>query len=194
MEDKELTEIESFQLIQDMINKSRSSVMDKGTWPIYWGCTIAFCSFFLYFQLLFKWKMPFNIFYLTYIALAIMIFVIIKNSKHKNVSSHSQRPIAYTWIAYVIAINIMGFDPQTNYSGISFMVLYGIPTFITGGIMNYKPLILGGISCWILAIIGFFCNGLTQIMLEGFAAIAAWVIPGLMIRRRYLQVKKGVHV
>ncbi len=36
------------------------------------------------------------------------------------------------------------------------MVMYGMGIFISGGVINYRPLIMGGIISWIAALVAWF--------------------------------------
>ena len=64
-------------------------------------------------------------------------------------------------------------------------MLFGLPTFITGGILKFKPLIAGGIICWILSIISIFSNNATDMLLMAACGLFAWVIPGVILWNRY---------
>jgi hypothetical protein len=66
-----------------------------------------------------------------------------------------------------------------------FLALYGMPTVISGTILRFRPLILGGIFCWILALISTVTAYPYQLLLLGAAVIAAWIIPGYLLRNRY---------
>jgi hypothetical protein len=63
-----------------------------------------------------------------------------------------------------------------------------MPVFLTGVIVRFKPLILGGITCWVLCIISTFIKSYDyQFLLIPVAMLVAWIIPGYMLRSRYKQ-------
>ena len=66
-----------------------------------------------------------------------------------------------------------------------FLVLYGIPTFLSGIILRFRPLIIGGISCWLLSVLVIFVDFSYQMLFLSAAMLIAWIIPGYMLRSKY---------
>jgi len=199
MEEKQISEQESLLLIQQMIDRARSSIIDKGTWPIYWGALIAFCSLTLYAEIKLGKFLPFDIFLLTLPALVIQIIIIAYN-KRKNKGKpkpvgQSQKAIMLTWTAFAIGMILISFSKGGN-SPIVYFVLYGTPTFVTGALINFRPMTIGGIICWLCAILVIVLNisSATNLLLVAICAIFAWLIPGIILRRRYLRAKQANHV
>ena len=63
-----------------------------------------------------------------------------------------------------------------------------MPVFLTGVIVRFKPLIIGGIACWILCIISTFIKNYDyQFLLIPVAMLVAWIIPGYELRSKYKQ-------
>jgi hypothetical protein len=69
------------------------------------------------------------------------------------------------------------------------LLLYGIPTLATGIARKFKPMIFGGILCYVFFIISIFTISKWDILLNGFAGIFCWLIPGIILRNKYLQSK-----
>ena len=74
-----------------------------------------------------------------------------------------------------------------SYSTSLFLMLYGMPSILTGGITKFKPMLYGGILCWICCIISVYTNLKTDLLLMALSAIAMWLIPGIILRRKYLK-------
>jgi hypothetical protein len=64
------------------------------------------------------------------------------------------------------------------------LLFYGIPTFLSGVIMRFKPLKIGGITCWILSAISVYVQSREIILLLVPAVVIAWIIPGYSFRAR----------
>ncbi len=194
MEEKEISENESLRIIQQMIERARNSIIDKGTWPIYWGAIITFCSLFLLAEIKVQKFLPFDIFMITIPAMVVQIIIIIYQKSKGKVRPVGlyQKAIAYVWIAFAVSMLLISFTPGGN-SPVVYFVLYGIPTFATGGIVNFKPMTIGGIICWICALIVIFfkVDSTIKVLLVAICSISAWLIPGIILRRRYLRVKRG---
>jgi hypothetical protein len=69
--------------------------------------------------------------------------------------------------------------------------MYGMPTFLSGIIIKFKPLIIGGIFCWLMAVISPFIDVRYQVLLAAAAVIAAWIVPGHLLRNKYKMEMSG---
>ena len=83
-----------------------------------------------------------------------------KKQKRQNVVTYTDRIIGFVWITFAIVIILLGFligllTTGEYYTHIIHILLavYGMPVFLTGVIVRFKPLTIGGIACWILCII-----------------------------------------
>ena len=72
-----------------------------------------------------------------------------------------------------------------------FLILYGLPTFITGAACKFKPMFWGGIFCWLCSIITVYTNYKMDLLLTAFSALMAWFIPGLIMEREYRMAKRN---
>jgi hypothetical protein len=71
-----------------------------------------------------------------------------------------------------------------------FLILYGIPTFITGGMMKFKPMFWGGIICWVSSVICVYTNVKVDLLLTAASSVFAWLYPGILIQQEYVKAKK----
>ena len=83
-QEKKLTEQESLNLIAMMINKAKDSYHDTGIGAIMWGALIAVCSLVRLSEVQFDYKLPFDIYLLTLVAIIPQIFISIKEKKRKK--------------------------------------------------------------------------------------------------------------
>jgi hypothetical protein len=74
-----------------------------------------------------------------------------------------------------------------------FMMLYVMPTYITGAIAKFKPMIFGGLVCWVLSIASIFTPVQTDMLLIAVCGLFAWLIPGIILWFRY-QKQQRSHV
>ena len=75
-----------------------------------------------------------------------------------------------------------------------FLLLYAIPTLTTGLVARFRPMIIGATLCYIFFIISCFTAFEYDALLNGLAGIFNWLIPGLILRTRFLRRKKEIHV
>jgi hypothetical protein len=69
-----------------------------------------------------------------------------------------------------------------------FLALYGMPTVLSGVILRFRPLIIGGVCCWALSVGASFISFEYQLLFLGAAVIAAWIIPGYLLRSRFKKI------
>jgi hypothetical protein len=214
--ESKLSEQESLLLIQQMINKAKNSYHDTGIGPILWGSVITICSLVTFFQIKYQFRLPFDIWLLTLIAIVPQVYIAIKEGRESKVKGYDDRIMDTVWICFGISIfllifinaniihqlnpvfqtyiDVKGSRPEFNYSSFSnsfFLLLYGIPTIITGACRNMRPMLYGGIVCWICCIISVYTKIDWDMILTAIAAIAAWLIPGLIIRNKFLKNRKA---
>jgi hypothetical protein len=97
------------------------------------------------------------------------------------------------WFSYGIAIFVFSYiDSYLNirHDVPIYLTLFGIPTFATGYGRRFRPMTLGGLACWVLAIVTLFVPDYYTLFLMASGALLAWFIPGLLLRRCYLKAKR----
>lgn len=70
-----------------------------------------------------------------------------------------------------------------------YLILYSVPTLTTGIASRFKPMIIGGILCYVFFIISLFTPFVYDVLMNGLAGIFSWLIPGLILRRRCSKAK-----
>jgi uncharacterized protein with PQ loop repeat len=216
--EKQLTEKESLHLITMMINKAKDSYYDTGIGAIMWGAVIAVCSIEKFSEIQFNYRLPFDIYLLTLVAVIPQIFITIKEKRERKVKSYDDAYLDYIWLGFGISVFLMIFivnnisadlNPMVkDYKALTkgrvdwidfrfsefisplFLLLYGLPTFITGAACKFKPMLWGGIFCWVCCIVTIYTSLKTDLLLTGVSAVVAWLIPGILMEREYRNYKK----
>ena len=193
MENENFSKADSLKLINEMIGKAKKSHIEKGIASMIWGALIVFCSIVSWSEYVFKYSFPFGIWNLTIVALIVQVYFSVKESKGKNYVSYEQNIIKYAWIAFGVSIFILSFymnEYKQNGQGSTLvMMLYGIPTFITGGATKFKPMIFGGLFCWAVSFISIYTNIQTDLLLMAASGLFAWLIPGIILWNMYKKTK-----
>lgn len=219
MEEKQISEKESLDLIATMINKAKNAYHDTGMSSMLWGTVIAFCSLVKFAEIQFNFKLPFDIYLLAFIAIIPQILIVRKEKKNRTVRSYDDNYMDYIWLGFgicifllILILNVMSFywspeaRAQFKLTGIEpdfrlneyispfFLLLYGLPTFITGAACKFKPMLWGGIFCWVCCVITVFTPMKVDLLLVSLAAIFAWLIPGIILEKDYRKAKKGLEL
>ncbi|MEI2740421.1 MAG: hypothetical protein V9F01_16735 [Chitinophagaceae bacterium] len=215
--EKQLTEKESLDLIAMMINKAKDSYHDTGISAMMWGSIIAICALVKLAELQFDFRLPFDIYWLTILAIVPQIFITIKEKKERKVKTYDDIYMDYLWLGFGISIFLMIFiinnvfkiwEPvSAEYNQLAghpsvfrfrefiaplFLLLYGIPTFVTGAACKFKPMLWGGLLCWACSVITIYTTIKIDLLLTAVSAIVAWLIPGIIMESDYKKAKKGL--
>ncbi len=214
-DEKKLTEKESLELITQMINKAKNSYHDTGFSAMLWGSVIAVCSLIRLSEIHFNYKLPFDIYLLTLVAVIPQIFFSIKEKKERKVKSYDDIYMDYLWLGFGISIFLLILISNNIFSEWGswaaeyktatgktaspgfyefvnplFLMLYGMPTFVTGAACKFKPMLWGGLFCWVSCIVAVYTPVKIDLILVALSAIFAWLIPGILMEREYRIYKK----
>ena len=215
--EKKLSEKESLDLIAQMINKAKDSCHDTGIAAIMWGAVIAICSLVRLSEIHFGYELPFDIYWLTFAAVIPQIYFTVKEKKQRKAKAYGDVFFDNLWMAFGICIFLMIFITGSIYNELKpmaeeyqklsgrsvpfhfyefsssfFLLLYGLPTFVTGVSMKFKPMLWGGLLCWVCCIITLYTTIKIDLILIAVSSIFAWFIPGLIMEKDYRNAKKGL--
>jgi hypothetical protein len=193
MRDEILSGEQSLELIQSMINRAKNKFSENGHLYLVWGWVILFCSVAQFVLLHFiKYEHHYLVWMLTWLVVIYQVVYLYRNRKKEKVKTYTGDIVSYVWIVFVILMFITGLilsgsDLENSHELVNPMILslYGMPTFLSGKILRFQPLVIGGIFCWLLAIMSRFIPYDFQPLFFGIAVIIAWIIPGYLLRKRH---------
>ena len=184
-----LSEKESLQIIQEMVQSTRGSISKSAPIYLLWGWLVVL-SAALHFALLTMSTYPHP--YLVWIILmplgGIATGILAsKIAKSEAASSYTGRMMSLVYAALsgplLLIIAIGAFNSWTVAYPI-FIVMYGYTSIIAGGILRFKPLKTGGIFSMIIGIAALFVAFKFQLILIALAVIASYLIPGYMLKNQ----------
>ena len=191
MEEEKFEPIQSLQLIESMINHAKNKLSDNGHLYLLWGWVVLVCSIGQFAAI--KWQLvnrPEWIWSLTWLAFLYQTIYLARRKKKSRVNTYTDELLKAVWIVFVGCGLIMGVvvskggSWETMYPLI--LMLYGVPTILSGVILRFKPLVAGGLICWVLSIVAPFIPLLYNLLLVAVAVIAAWIIPGYLMQKRFV--------
>jgi hypothetical protein len=195
------SEAESLQLITQMINKAKCDFVDTGISALMWGSIIPICAVVQFASFFYNIPWAEDIWFLTFIAVIPQLIISFRENKKKTFKSYHEDAMGGIWISFGITMFLLSFyfsSVKASYNDMHgntlYLIIYGIPTFSSGFARRFTPMIVGGIACWVLAIVSVYTSFAYTMLLMAAAAIIAWFIPGLILQRRYLKAKKQQHV
>jgi len=191
MEKNNLTPEQSFQVIHQMIQEAKKEMSDNGFLYLLWGWLVFIAAIGNYIMLqldiiysFISWPilMPLG-------GIISMIYGITQRKKNsKRTKTLVDYVLGYTWIAFGICLLVTLLISSKIGWEITYpfiMLLYGIGTFISGGVMKFKPLIIGGIICWVGGSVAFFVGFEYQLLILIGVIIGSYIVPGHILKSQY---------
>jgi hypothetical protein len=186
----DFTEQDSLKVITEMIENSKAKIRDNGFFYLLWGWLVLIASVTNFILLTIHYEkswLPWPILMIGGgIASGIAGY---KLGKKATVRTFFDTAMIYLWYGFLAAIFIILFMAANGTvswvaSNALIITLYGLGTFVSGGLLNFKPLIFGGIFSWVLAIVTLFIPEMYSLLTVALSVIVAYLIPGYMLSSR----------
>ena len=188
--DQQFNEQNSLQLIESMINKAKNNFSESGTVYLLWGIVVFVCSMVQFVAIHFyNNQNAYYIWFLTWLVVIYQVIFLSRKAKKEKVKTYTADILKYVWICFAASMFLFIFilQYQKAYYSINpaILVLYGLPTFLSGVILKFRPLIIGGIACWLLSFGSVFVPYDYQLLFICAAVLFAWIIPGYLLRIKF---------
>jgi hypothetical protein len=179
-----LTTQQSLDIITKMIRQAHGNIKRNSIYLLLWGAVITAANIGMFALMLLEYPRPYLVWLITVPAWFITIYISYRQGKNATAISHLDRINACLWYCYgIIIFTIIVFGFKINYQLNPIILLVSaIPAFVSGLVIKFRPLIIGGILFWIFGILCFLVDGPWQYLVGAFAVITGHLIPGLMLR------------
>jgi len=198
MENKEpeFSPEQSLKLISSMIETTKNSLNDSSPYFLLWGWSAFLACLGQYaLKVWFHYPRHYDVWLIVPVVLVIHIIFVVRDSKRKRVKTFIDQAGSYLWIAIGLSFFAEAFVNSNigwDHSYFSYSILYGIGTFVSGGLIKFRPLILGGLSCFLITIISTFLMPDYQILMLALALLTSYLIPGYLLRAKFRKQSQDV--
>lgn len=183
--EKQLTQEESLRIIHEMISAAKNDVKADAFIFLLWGYLVFVASISQFILAMMNVEHNDVVWLLMPLGGVITIVYIIRKRKKERTKTYVSEFLKFIWIAFGAALFvIMGFHNWGGQVLPLIMTLYGIGLFISGGALKFTPLIIGGIFCWVCAIVGFKVEVLYQLLVIAAAVLGGYIIPGHLLKMK----------
>jgi hypothetical protein len=185
-EEKLMTGEESLKVITAMINKTRVNVTQSSFHLLFWGWLILACSLSEF--LLYKFTDFANAWYVWFFVIpGVFVSMIYGFTRGRKASVHTYAEGIYVWVwmAFLVSSVVLFIVHADQMESVSkyILLIAAMPTFISGIILKFRPLIWGGVSLWIFSLAAHFGGDIISGLAVPAAMITGYLIPGYLIRR-----------
>jgi hypothetical protein len=186
-EEKQMTGEESLRIITEMINKTKVNIRQSSFHLLFWGWLIFSCSLSEYLL----WKLsdfthPYYVWFFVVPGVFVSLIYGFLKGRRESVHTYATTLYVWTWIGFMFSAIVL-FIIVWNWMGsVSSLILTlaAIPTFISGFIIKFRPLVAGAITFWIFAIIAHVSGPSVAGLAVPAAMLTGYLIPGYLLRRR----------
>jgi hypothetical protein len=180
-----LTAQQSLDIISSMINQTKVNALANTFYFLLWGWTIAIANIGVFLAIKFtELPNPPVIFAITIPAAIATVYYSIRQDRSSVASTPLDKVNKWMWIGYGITCFVLVyFGKQTNWQiNAIIMCMTATPTFVTGIMLKFRPLLIGGVAFWIFGIACFLVANELQFLLAAIAIVCGYIIPGYMLK------------
>jgi hypothetical protein len=179
---------QSLATIESMIAKTKSNLSENRFYFLLWGW-VSFLAFVMQFFLkaIMDYRHHYVVWLVTIPAVIITIWYSARRRNVAHVKTYLGESMGNLWmgigISFFILSIIISNLPDGWFSAYPFFILfYGLGTFVSGKILQFRPLVIGGIFNWVLAIICIYTDYDYQMLLGAMAILTSYIIPGHLLK------------
>lgn len=185
----ELTPQESLRLIEGMIGQARRSFSRFSFYFLLWGVLLIAAMITAYLLRHNAQGWQFGAPWGAAGGLGGIISAIhgAREGRREQVANPMDSTIGWLWGSFVItmlfliAFTVIGRTDTT----VAITLLTGLPTFLTGQIMRFKPLQLGGVVFWVAGVAMMLLSSATAtLVLYCTAMVLGYILPGILLKRQ----------
>ncbi len=187
-EEKMMTGEESLRIITEMINKTKVNIRQGSFQLLLWGWLIFACSFSDYLLAkLTTYAHPYFVWFLMIPGAFVSMIYGYINGRKAKVHTYAEKIYMWTWMGFLFAAIVLFIIQSKDMETVTpyILLLSGLPTFISGFIIKFKPLILGGICFWIFALVINFAGPSFASLGSSLAILLGYLIPGYMLKNKF---------
>ena len=193
MQQEDFSPQDSLKVIQSMLEKTREDFSSDDIYFLVWGwITFIACTGQFVLKNVFNYPKHYLVWWIVLVGVALTIYYSIKEEKISRVKTYIGESMKYLWIGMGISYFVLSMIlSQTGWANTVFpfyILLYGLGTFVSGCFIRFKPLVIGGICAWALAIGSVFVNYDYQMLAAAAAILFSYIIPAYMLRSKIKSV------
>jgi hypothetical protein len=188
MENKEkmMTGEESLKIITDMINKTKINIRQGSFHLLFWGWLIFGCALGEYLLRKFTDLPSYYIWLLVIPGVFVSLGYGFATGRKATMRTYTSRVYIWIWIGFLFSTTILFIVHSKNMDTIApyILLLAGFATFVSGFLIRFRALTIGGVCFWIMALVIYFAGPAFSSLGTAIAILPGYLIPGYLLRNR----------
>jgi hypothetical protein len=182
-----MTGEESLKIISEMINKTKVNIRQGSFHLLFWGWLIFICSLTEYLlSKLTNIPNPWIVWLLVIPGAFVSMIYGYVNGRKAKVHTYAEMIYVWTWMGFLLSTIVLFIIVSKDMGSVPpfILTLAAVPTFISGFIIRFRPLIIGAITFWIFALIAHFGGFDIAHLAVPVAMLTGYLIPGYLLKRK----------
>ncbi|NOY36695.1 MAG: hypothetical protein GXO83_03880 [Chlorobi bacterium] len=180
---------ESLEIINKMIFTAKVNIKGGSFYFLFWGWLIILISLGVFSLEKFTNMMNSEVLWsLTFVGVIVSGIYGYKKEKKEKFTTYTGNIYMWVWLGFLIVVAglifIIIYDKAYTLIGPVILLLAGYATLLSGIIIKFKPLIIGALFMWTLGITAFFIHNEYALIVEAFAVLCGYLIPGYMLKNK----------
>lgn len=188
MADQPLSPQESLRLIENMIQKTRKEISYQSPYFLLWGwCTLLASLGQFVLKVFVGYRHHYIVWLITIPCVLLTILFARREFRRSKVVTYIGENMGVLWMGVGISffvLSMLFFRIGWHNCYPFYMILYGLGSFVSGKILQFRPFIYGGIISWILAAVAIWFSFDYQALFAAAAILFSYIIPGHLIRKQ----------
>lgn len=189
MEEKEFDEKQAIDVIRKMILQSQKKYGRGANHFIIWGWFIVVAALFHYANISLKWEIAPAYIWFPAIGVPLLVAIVLglkSGVKHKATSfvEYSLSGLWSSSMGISIVLVLLGFTYGWVMVYPAFIAFFAWGTCATGVILKFKPLIIGGVFAFLLAISAVYVTTAEILLIMALAVTITYIVPGYLLKRQ----------
>ena len=177
---------QSLGIIAGMISQAKGNVRLKSYYFLLWGWVVMLADLGMFILIQLDYRYPFIVWLITIPAWILSAYKGYRQGRVNPSPTHLDRISAWMWSCFgIVVFTLVMFGYKINFQLNPVILLFcAIPTFVSGIIIKFKPLIIGGILFWVFGTICFLIPMPYQFLAAATAIACGYLVPGYILKNK----------
>ncbi len=189
MAEEKFSPEQSLQLIRSMIGKARQDLSDDSIYFLVWGwITFIACTGQFVLKHIIGWDKHYLVWLLIIPGILFSIYQGRRDHHQKKARTYIGDSMKWLWtgmgISYFVLSMILSKLGWGTVIFPFFILLYGLGTFVSGQLLQFRPLVIGGMIAWALAVGAVYVDYDYQMLFGAAAILSSYIVPAYLLRQR----------
>lgn len=189
MANENFSPAQSLSIIQSMIDKTKEDLGGNSIYFLLWGWLVFIGCLLQYFlMVIVKYPQHYQAWFIIVIGVVFSIVYSAKGNSKQRVKTYIGESMSALWMGLSIGFTALIFIMTKvgwQYAFPFYILFYGVGTFISGGLLKFKPLQWGGGACFLLSVLATHVSYPNQILMTALAIMISYLIPGYLLKNNY---------